>query len=1385
MTGKQVKSGRKALLLIANVRAITLVVVLVLILAFSGSTVAQNQANAPAYPTRFDHWSVEQGLITDQVFALAQDDQGYMWIGTSAGLSRFDGHKFTHFTVDTSPSEIPADVVTALFVDRQNRLWIGTDNGLAIRNLASGETVFHLFDDNDSTSPSHNAIRSIVESRQGDIWVGTVSGLNLFNEMRQNFTRFLHDAKDPHSLPHPFVKQLFFDSQDRLYVATVGKGVSRFDRARKQFITIDSDFGEGIIRTIFIDDRDRLWIGSHPTQVKIIDLASGVSEIVSVPGEGNIRDFAQDASGYIWVATYDSGISIYTPELALQETVAPSSQHRMALTSSAIATLLLDRDGDMWVGSYVSGIFRRNPIASNIGHLVSDTHSGLVGSAFIDMQGRLWTGGENWLEVRTSQWPHTPLATASIPGVIQTIKQFDKHRILVGTTLGIYIVKHSGPNDVSLKIEAISDTQSLTVPDILIQQGHLIAATNQGNYWVDIEKRSLRKIVFGEQQPILDANERYFVSLAGDGKRRVWFGSFYGDVYEMDTQSGETRLLFSMRKSMNKISPIADMLYWLNDRLYIGTNQGIIVHHLSSGDESTITKAHGLSGMAIGGISAAGDKIVISANKGINIYNEKSQVIERVLGPQDGLQESDFLNKVDEVVNSDCFIFGGFNGFNHLCPHKIPKAKGLSPPILESLIVNYQPISSFEQLGKWSLNPLHESTGLTFRHSDKHIGLAFTSIDYSQNPHLEFRYRLLGFDDDWVELGTEARRAHYTSLPAGSYTFQVEVLNTLLAHEKKQKSVAIKVLPPPWLTPWAYAIYLITIILILWCAYFLRTRQILRYTAELEGAVKTRTQEISLQASKIKQQRNQIKQALEEKENLLEEKESLFEQISHELRTPVTLLNVLLQQLAVKPLSNGDCEVVATMSRSTQRLSQMVEDIIELSKARASIRPTVKRLPLAKLTAAVVDYLCPLAGGRGVTIDTDIAATLAVDAVEKEIVLMLRNLVKNSILHADCRTIVVAARRHGAELVLSVKDDGKGIPKSEQAYIFERFYRVHCATASAGSGLGLALVKQVVENHSGHIEVHSSEGTGCEFVVQLPAAVELENAAQSNGYALRLSADDFNDVTPAPPTFAPRVAPEARDEAMQRERILVVEDEPELCRALAGVLGESFLVDTARNGEEGLAKAIELLPDLVVTDLRMPKRDGLQLLQAIKQDTLTCHIPVILLTAVDEDLVKLSSYQHSADHFLPKPFEPQELLSIIRSSLNNRLLTRQHTLQEFLSKRQPASPFVQKLDKLIEQKLDDANTNVEVLAGKMALSRQQFYRKVSAETGLTPKEYLRRHRLEYAKLLLEQGKRVEIVIESCGYRDVDAFRRHFKQSFGLTPKQYQQEHRRAYLETVS
>ncbi len=1295
------------------------------------------------------------------VTALTQDHAGFLWIGTQNGLLRYDGYDFLHFQHDPAdPTSIGANYIRALWLADDGRLWIGTtSNGISIYDPTTLAFRHIRHDPANPHSLPHRRVYAILGDARG-VWAGSNAGLSLLDpDTGAVVKHFRHRDDDPGSLGDNRVRDLLIDQEGDLLVSH-WRGVDRLRGDDERFERLDATTADGrpladfVVQRLFIDRRQRLWVGTAKHGAAWIDSDKGLHFLALDPTSPkamkhpHTRTFAQIDPDTLWIGTYGGGISIVDlRELAVVRTIrwqSQSGENRQAYVSA----LMVDRSGLLWVGEWGGGLHKFNPASRALTILrpKPDDAGALSGrevpSVLERPNGEIWVGivGQQ-IDVldasltRIASHRYAPEQSSGLTILPQAMQE-TSHGLWVGAhNQGLF---HYDPlRRAFTRFAEQQGLPSLGIRALAYAEGTLWIGAENGLNKLQLASGRIAAIAAapGSEGP----GVVYSLAIAPNGD--VWLGAANG-LYALRRQEGRLRRIASVGEDQR--NPIVvDLLFDGRDRLWISSQAGTRVLTFADGQPAEFLNVNRRTGQPPGELLSGMEE---DANG--NIWSVAGYVDPEIrrftpLEKFDGMAIGQPWSTSHGDLRDGRFAFGGTNGLAIFHPDEVRAWRYVPPLVITRLTIDGQP------------RAVPVDRRLQLPAGTRSVRVDFSALDYSNPEKNRYAAFLRGFDPDWQEVSAQDRFAAYNNLDPGRYTLQIKGSNRLGEWSSHELAIDIHMLPFWHQTLAAKIVAVMAAALLLYLAYIARVGQLKRRERQLQREVAERTLEIDRQKDHLQQ--------------VLKEKESLFEQISHELRTPVTLLNLLLQQLAVKHTAAAEGEVLQMMVRSTHRLGQMVEDIIDLSKVRASIRQKSKQLPLARLAATVVEFLRPLARQYQVDIEVEIPQTLVVDAVEKEMALLLRNLINNAILHAHCRRVHLSATLTGDTAVLRVRDDGEGISPDHQAYIYERFYRAPSARPSAGSGLGLALVKQVVENHGGQIDIHSDKDAGCEFIIRLPNAARLEDPRALTPYHSQVTGEYFATAL-APPESPPVTsAADAPADAEGRDRILVVEDEPELCRGLQSVLGETFIVDTAGDGDEGLSKAKHTLPDLILSDLRMPKMDGFELLQALKGDALTQHIPVVLLTAVDQDPTKLESYRHRADHFLQKPFDLQELLSIIRAILHNRLLTR----QKFEARAAPKSEFLQRLDELLVAEREGAPASVESLAGAMKLSRQQFYRKVSAESGLSPKEYLRHRRMERAQTLLAQGRRVEQVMAACGYRDSETFRNHFKRRFGQTPKQYQ------------
>ena len=646
-----------------------------------------------------------------------------------------------------------------------------------------------------------------------------------------------------------------------------------------------------------------------------------------------------------------------------------------------------------------------------------------------------------------------------------------------------------------------------------------------------------------------------------------------------------------------------------------------------------------------------------------------------------------------------------------------------------------------------------------------------TSFDYSEQN--QFQYWLEGFDSDWSLFTTETQK-DYTNLPEGNYTFRVRAKN-VYRNLGNEDSYSFQILPPWYRTWWAYAIYIATFLGCLQLIITWRSKKLQSEKAALERTIDERTKEIAQKNLQLEQQTEKLKEIDKLKSNF-------FANISHEFRTPLTLIRGPLD--AVR---SGDPKELTTrhldmMRRNADRLLRLVNQLLDLSKLESgTLKLEVSNKDVVSFTKGLCLSFETLAIERFINLkvisnEPKIHLYFDRDKLEK----ILYNLLSNAFKFTDNKgTITVEIVDEPEDVLIKVKDSGIGISKEKIPHLFDRFYQVDDSSTRnrEGSGIGLALVKELTELHHGEIHVESNEGQGTVFTIKLlKGAAHLERdeiiAPEEDESHMSLSLDVGHTEE--------GVIHEHTAHNPDHLVILVVEDNSDVRRFITEQLAPHYEIKEASNGEEGYELARDIIPDLIVSDLMMPKVDGLELTSKIKKDVRTSHIPVILLTAKAESKDKISGLETGADDYLTKPFEGKELIARINNLIKVRVTLWERISRELAMKPSDVSEpsleeqFISKVVSSIEQHISDPEFSVERLSDLMAMSRIHLHRKLKAITDQSASHFIRSIRLKRAKQLLEQNSAtITEIAYQVGFNNISYFSKCFKEEFGALPSEFE------------
>lgn len=1362
---------------------------------------------APGRPLRaqdhvsFRHLTIEDGLSQNAVSAIVQDRRGFMWFGTKDGLNRYDGYQFVVFRHDPFDSTSISDSdVMAVLEDRRGRLWVGTRNGGVnlfdrqrerfarirggpMRMITSivedsagviwigsdGEGLYRVTDGGsaaqaqtaeriitqsvaDSTGRSSDRIHALLVDRRGVLWVGTQAGLFRRDANGANgvsFTHFTSRGNTPLALIDASVTALAEDSRGRLWIGSV-PGVSAFDSARTSIRHYYHEYrsyryGWGLANSLAEDRSGKIWVSTRAELMRL-DPATGAfayfrhdpQHSESINSDMPTRVY-RDRSDLIWVGTNGFGINIYDPKATRFQTFRRPEGRASRLAGFSVYTIFEDLAGTLWIDAGLlyrldrrTGAFRSFETSSDRPDDFGNTG---VWSIIEEPPGFLWAATYRGLyhyEIATGRWRqyrHDPTDSLGLPEQVV----FDVFRDRHGT------------------IWAVTENFLVKLVD---------AARGRFEAWRFTQRPT--------------AGQWIFPSIMQDEHGALWLGSDEG-LARFDPGTATFRYYRHQPDNSRSLSHDAIRAILADPRepgryLWIGTAGGGLNRlDIDSGTFVHFTERDGLPNNVVYGVqSDTSGALWLSTNKGLSHFQPSTGRF-RTYDAADGLQSNEFNSGASFRSRSGELFFGGIYGVSWFRPEDIRD----NPTLPAVAITGFRRGNRYETVrdsGTVLRTTISETDSLRLSYRDAVLTFEFAALEYSAPDKNRYAYRMAGLSDVWFEAGA-VRSATYTNLPPGRYTFQVRASNNDGAWNTQGASLAILILPPWWRTWWAYTIYGA---LALAALYGFRRYEVVRIR------LKNRLQIEHVEAEQLR--------------DLDRARSRLFANVSHEFRTPLTLTMGPLDDLRAGvhgPLSPAVAEQIELARRNAGRVLDLINEILELARAesgRATLH--VRRIDLGPFVTSVARTFRPLAERKAIAFDVHSPdPPLIIHADPEHLDRVLSNLFSNAFKFTPDGGAVRVTISEGEDATrIAIRDSGAGIPAADLGRVFDRFHRARTAGTQPGTGIGLALAKELVALHGGTISVESEEGFGSTFTVTLLKGKAHFAPDQVDDEAVVVA----QTARPEPPRDLPQPAVSAGEsthaEADSRTAddvttILVVDDNDEVRAYVKQHLAPTYRVLEAVNGEQGLDVARRFLPDLVLSDVMMPGMDGFALCRALKSDPDTDFVPVILLTARAASEDRLTGLTEQADDYLTKPFEVRELLARIANIVGMRRRLRERyaggrlTIHP-ISLDLPSADerFLEHVRVAIEKHLGDEDFTVERLAAEVAQSRGNLHRRLRDLLEESPSDLIRRMRLERAAEMLAAGAgSVGEVAYAVGFKSVAHFSNAFHELHGVRPSAWRKQ----------
>ncbi|MVM30537.1 response regulator [Spirosoma sp. HMF4905] len=1299
-----------------------------------------------------EYLTVRNGLPQGYVNSIIQDHGGFIWLATRDGLCRYDGIRFRIYTHDPQRAQsLSFSSIYEIQEDRRGKLWIRTENNhidcfdpvTERSNRISNSPAFRQ-------ALGRDQLISIQPDQAGNVWVATYT--NGFFRLNANGTiSHRHWAVQNDSTYH-VIHSLLVDRHNQPWLATQD-GLVRYNPASAKFDSFQEQQGLPQTEVYKLHERKNgEFMLGFPGEFALFDPIGGrVQQVITLPNEPGLPIFARDHQGVDYVNQ-----NRYTDQHGLVSLWPDRTAESPKLARFSALSLLIDKTNVLWIGLNGDGVikydlnkrpFQTWPYTSNFQTDWLSQQMGIQRDAIpADIRQQPSAGIRYQFDRRRKLWITS----------LQTVPyQYDVLRRTFLPVLPTGIEARWLPDKAFRLTTLATGAQG--------ELWGLLGSTNQA-----IVRHNPDLGTFTTFPLPLPPNNPYVITaMVVDG----------GRIYLATENHGLLRADLSQKRLIHwrnvaddpKSLPGNALLCLAQDPiqykyLWIGTfGEGLCRLNKMTGQIERFTVGQGLSNNVIYAIRTDNNgHLWLSTNRGLCRFDTRSYEVRNYM-TDDGLPSEEFKQYYDVALPDDRLIFGGIGGYTAFDPRQISEDPIKPSVALTALRINNQLVTATTSDSPIEKD-INETTEIVLTNRQNFLSIDFAALEFNQSHKNQYRYKLIGLDKDWVYSGNLAT-ATYTNLPPNTYTFVVNASNTSGTWSPITHSLRLIIEPPLWATWWAYAIYglLLTGALLL----FIRVRiRRIHQKSQMELREQESIQLKQLDAVKTR----------------------FFANITHEFRTPLTLILTPLEQVLNDTTDSPYHNRLTLIYRNANRLLRLINELLDLAKLDAgnlTITPTPADLP--EFIRRIVAVFTEEAQRKHIQLQlTDQFKQpyywFDPDKVEK----ILSNLLSNALKFTNENGSVIIsiqvepidptiASSAKADLIrLTVHNTGAKIPAQKLPRIFDRFYQADpLEGAMAGSGIGLALVKELVEMMQGTISVTSQARQGTTFTVELPCrqaradlvvATPINEPVSTTGNGQLSVNSDFTDE--------------------KAHRILLVEDNDELAEYIASTLNTEWQVKRVSNGQVGVTTALADGPDLIISDVLMPEMDGYELCRQLKGNPVTSHIPIILLTAKASVDSKLEGLTAGADDYIAKPFQVAELRGRVRNRLEQQMRTRQHFRAQLLrqgnlptTSQDPQDDFMNRVYTILSDRLDDSTFGVEPLATTIGMSRMHLNRKVKAMTGLTPNELIRIVRLKRAAELLLTGVSISEVADRVGFDTPAYFSKVFKDQYHLTPSEYVDQNR--------
>ncbi|GET23023.1 hybrid sensor histidine kinase/response regulator transcription factor [Prolixibacter denitrificans] len=1333
----------------------------------------------------FDH---NEGLSNSLINQVFQDHMGFIWVATEDGLNRFDGIKYTSYSHhDNQPQSLKSNFVTSLAEDKDGNLWVGLINGLQIYDYAT-ETFreIKLFTDSTNIHPYISSIicasngdiwmttsgygvfrikrdteipvqltglnerlnshflRTIFEDSDGTVWLGSDDeGLNSYNPKTDEVLSFRQSAPRGYALTSNDISSICQDNHGGIYVGSLNGGLVRINKNTRQIERIPSagtTQSNLPVKSLYFDSQHQLWVGTDGFGLKLLNRKTNQLESHSPSSssfdfsKSKIHSIIEDTEGNLWVGIFQKGLFLFpdTPEMFRH--FGYEAFGKNSIGSSSITSI--DGKGDiLWIGTDGDGIYRLNLANEKVKHLTLRDPKGV-------------TRGNNILVLHNGPDQYLWIGTYS-NGLIR----YDKEN------KSIKIYKNDPKNGHSLANDKITTIKEDS-------NGELLLGTLGGGICRFNPKTQLFYKGLNIPDSLNDQIQKWVNDIFIDKDRRYWVGT-YGGLYVVDPKAGVVTRFSEADKTL-----VNNTVYCIQSdskgTIWVGTYDGLEKIDPQTFQTKVYRMENGLGSNVICAIQEdEHHKLWISTHKGLSRFDPEKELFTNYYA-SDGIQSNEFSRNASFKTSRQELFFGGINGITEVKKNYPNFKQKIRDVILTDFSLFNQPVQIGQQSGKHII--LNKSIVLAdtvrLRERDNVFSIGFTSLELANQSRISYQYKMVGFDENWSITNSMNRRATYTNLPHGTYTFYVRAVDK--AQISNPRKLTIIIFPPWYKTAWAKALWVLLIFGLFYGIILFYREKLMRRHAE--------------QINEMKMQ--------------------FFINISHEIKTPLALIIDPLEKLLNQKSDEKTSRLYKVMYQNASRIFRLVNQLMDVRKIdKGLLLVKFQQTNLYNFTREISHSYDLLAISKNIsfeieTTDPDIQVWIDPLNFEKVILNLLSNAFKftpeGGSIKIHIEKVPTEKQARTERVRITVSDSGTGIKERDLERIFSRFYQVDSKEARymGGTGIGLHLSRSLVQLHNGElIAKNRTDGPGSKFIITLPLGNE------------HLPKEDLvteENLLPTPiqritPQVSPRIIEESHPKHQKPKtsyKVMIIDDEDEIRNYLVDELSGTYNVVEYKNGKEAFESLMDENPDLILSDIMMPEMDGIAFCKKVKGNIHTSHIPVVLLTALSKEENRVEGIETGADMYLVKPFNSELLRKTIAGILENRRriyekfkdTEEQHGLVDTALKSHDEI-LMQKVMTIVKDNISEKNLNVEMLAEGVGISRVHMHRKLKELTNHSARDFIRNIRMKQAAYLLANKKlNVSEVAYAVGYSNLSHFSNTFKSHYGVSPKEYSEKQHKSMEE---